>query len=208
MKIAVLGGTGSIGGAIAKQLSRKYEIIIGSRDPARAAEAAKRIRGGTGADYATASRQAGAVVFSLPYSALGTAAGLTEELSGKLVISPVNPLRFEGGLNYYGLEKGSAAEELAKLIPRSRVATAFNNVPALFLQRDDVVPMDVLVAADARETYDEAAGIVGSIPNVRPLYAGPLSQAGIVEAMTSMVLNLASLNKTGNLTIRFASRKG
>jgi hypothetical protein len=171
-------------------------------------EAAKRIRGGTGADYATASRQAGAVVFSLPYSALGTAAELTEELSGKLVISPVNPLKFEGGLTYYGLEKGSAAQELAKLIPRSRVATAFNNVPALFLQRDDVVPMDVLIAADARETYDEAAGIVGSIPNVRPLYAGPLSQAGVVEAMTSMVLNLASLNKTGNLTIRFASRKG
>ncbi|HYB07811.1 MAG TPA: NAD(P)-binding domain-containing protein [Nitrososphaerales archaeon] len=208
MRIAVLGGTGSVGGAIAKQLSRKYEIIIGSRDPARAVEAAKRIRGGTGADYATASRQAGAVVFSLPYSALGTAAELTEELSGKLVISPVNPLRFEGGLTYYGLEKGSAAQELAKLIPRSRVATAFNNVPALFLQRDDVVPMDVLIAADARETYDEAAGIVGSIPNVRPLYAGPLSQAGVVEAMTSMVLNLASLNKTGNLTIRFASRKG
>ncbi len=207
MKVAILGGTGKIGGAIAKQLARKHQVVIGSRDPARAKDAANRIRGATGTDYATAASEADAVVFALPYSALGTASTLTKELSGKLVISTVNPLKSENGLLLFAPSEGSAAEELAELLPRSRVATAFNNVPASLLQKDEVVPMDIMIAADTRETYQQAAEIVGSIPNVRPLYVGPLSQAAMVEMMTAVVLNLANLNKTGSLTTRFASRK-
>jgi len=207
MKIAVIGGTGKIGGAVAKQLAKSNSVIIGSRDPVKAEGAAKKIDGAVGADYATAAREAEAAVVAVPYSALATLSGLADELSGKLVISTVNPLKVENGLTLFALERGSAAEELAELLPKSRVATGFNNVPPLLLQRDEVVPMDVMVAADTRETYDEAAKIIGSIPNIRPLYAGPLSQAGLIEALTAVVLNLASLNKTGSLTTRFASRR-
>lgn len=207
MKVTVLGGTGKMGSGVAKQLAKRYQVVIGSRDPAKAKRAARGIRGATGADYASAAREADAVVFALPYSALGTASALAKELSGKLVISTVNPLKFENGLAYYSPKESSAAQELAKLIPESRVATAFNNVPAAFLQQEEVAPMDIMIAADSEKTYQEAAKIVGSIPNVRPLYAGPLSQAAMVEGMTAVVLNLASLNKTGVLTTKFASRK-
>jgi 8-hydroxy-5-deazaflavin:NADPH oxidoreductase len=208
MKVAVLGGTGKMGRAIAKRLANGNKVIIGSRDPARAREAAKGIPGAVGMDYAGASREADAAVVSIPASAIGTVAPLAKDLAGKLVISMVNPLRSEGGFLHFAREKGSAAEELARLLPESRVATAFNNIPAGLLERDEVIPIDVIVAADSRETYEEVAKLVKSIPNLRPLYAGPLSQAVIVEMITALVLNLASLNGTGSLTTKFVSRKG
>ncbi|HEV2226824.1 MAG TPA: NAD(P)-binding domain-containing protein [Nitrososphaerales archaeon] len=208
MKVAVLGGTGAMGGAVAKQLSKNNAVVIGSRDPARAEEAAKSIKGAIGSDYATATREAQTAVFAIPYSAIGEAAALANELKGKLVISMFNPLKFEGGMLHFSLEKGSAAEELAALLPDSRVATAFNNVPSRIFEEEEPVPMDILVAADLKETYDEAAALVRSIPNLRPLYVGPLSQAQMVERTTALVLNLAKLNKTGALAPRFVSRKG
>jgi NADPH-dependent F420 reductase len=206
VKVAVLGGTGAMGGAVAKQLSKNNVVVIGSRDPARAEEAARSFKGATGADYATATREAEAAVFAIPYTAIGEAAALANELRGKLVISMFNPLKLEGGLLHYALEHGSAAEELAALLPDSRVATAFNNVPSRIFEEEEPVPMDILVAAE--ETFDEAAGLVRSIPNLRPLYVGPLSQAQMVERVTALVLNLAKLNKTGALATRFVSRKG
>jgi 8-hydroxy-5-deazaflavin:NADPH oxidoreductase len=208
MKIAILGGTGKMGLALAVRLAGANEVIIGSRDPARAREAAKKVPGAMGTDYESASKEADAVVVTVPASALGTFSSLGDALSGKLVISAVNPLRFEGGVVYYGGEGGSAAEELARALPRSRVATAFNNIPAGFFQKGETVPIDVLVAADSKEAYEETARIVKSVPNLRPLYAGPLSQAVVVESITALVLNLANLNKTGSLTTRFVSRKG
>jgi len=194
-----------MGGVLAKQLSRSNAVVIGSRDPSRANEAAKNIRGATGADYATAARDAEVTVFAVPYSAIGEAARLAKELSGKLVISMISPLKLEGGLFHYPLEKGSAAEELAAFLPGSRVATAFNNVPARMFEKEEPVPTDILVAADSKETFDGTAGLVRSVPNLRPLYVGPLTQAQMVERITALVLNLAKLNGTRALTTRFVS---
>lgn len=208
MKVAVLGGTGKMGRALAERLAKNNGVIIGSRDPDRAKAAAEGIPGATGTDYASASREADVVVVAIPSSALEIVAPLAKDLSGKLVISAANPLKFENGLMHFGMEKGSAAEELASILTESRVATAFNNIPAGFFEREEAAPVDVLVAADKKETYDEAAALVRSIPNLRPLYAGPLSQARMVESITALVLNLAKLNGTGALTTRFVSRKG
>jgi NADPH-dependent F420 reductase len=207
MKVAVIGGTGRMGRAIAKQLSRANEVIIGSRDPERAKEAARGVRRAEGMGYAGACLKAEAVILSIPYSALGEAASLSAELEGKLVVSVVNPLKMEGGLLRFSLRGGSAAEELAEMLPKSRLGTAFNNVSSIFFERDEVTPMDILVAADSRGTYAEVAKLVESIPNLRPLYAGPLSEAGIIERMTPLVLNLAKLNRTGSLATKFVSTR-
>ena len=208
MKIAILGGTGKLGMALAGRLAESNKVIIGSRDPARARETAKRIRGATGSDYEGASEEADAVVVAVPASAMGTIGELADALSGKLVISAMNPLRVEGGLTYFDRDKGSAAEELSKLLPGSRVTTAFNNIPPGFLRGGEVPPIDVLVAADSKEAFEETAEIVRSIPNLRPLYAGPLTQAAVVESVTALAINLANLNQTGSLSTKFASRKG
>ena len=208
MKVAVIGGTGAMGRALAKHLSREYEVIIGSRDPSRAAAAAADMGQASGADYRGASKAADTVILAIPYEAMGLVADLASEVSSKLVVSVINPMKMEGGLLRYALKNGSAAEELAHIFPHSRVATAFNNVPSGFLKNDVVPPVDILVAADSKETYQEAAKLVASIREMRPLYVGPLSEARIVEEITPLVLNLASLNGSKALTTRFVTRKG
>lgn len=208
MKVAVLGGSGAMGKGLARHLSKKNEVVIGSRNPRRAVEAAKGIVGATGMDYMDAAKASEIVIFAIPYSAIGEAAALSEALARKTAVSIINPLRVEGGLLKFALREGSAAEELARLLPESHVATAFNNVSSLFFECEEMVPMDILVATDARGTFDQVASLVRSVPNLRPLYAGPLAEAGVIERMTPMLLNLARLNKTGSLTTRFASTKG
>jgi len=197
-----------MGRALARHLSREHDVIIGSRDPSRAAATAAGIGGATGADYKGASRAADAVIFAIPYEAMSLVEDLAGEVSSKLAISVINPMKVEGGLLRYALKGGSAAEELARILPHSRVATAFNNVPSGFLKDDVVPPVDILVAADSKETYEEAARLVTSIREMRPLYVGPLSEARIVEAITPLVLNLAKLNGTKALATRFVTRKG
>jgi predicted dinucleotide-binding enzyme len=64
-----------------------------------------------------------------------------------------------------------------------------------------------VVAADSKKTFDEAARIVKSIPSLRPLYAGPLREAQVVERITPLILNLAKKNGTGDLSTRFVSQK-
>ncbi|MFI5404731.1 MAG: NADPH-dependent F420 reductase [Candidatus Gagatemarchaeaceae archaeon] len=207
MKVAIFGGTGKIGMGLAEQLSKSHSILIASRDPAKARAAAARVSGATGADYLTAAAECEVAIAALPYSAIGSVTPLASPLAGKVVISIINPIRVEGGVLVFGLEGGSAAQELAAKLSKSRVATAFNNIPVAFFRREEMVRLDVLIAADSPQTFDEAASLVRSIPNLRPLHAGPLSEAGSVERITPVVLNLAKMNGTGSLAPRFVSEK-
>ena len=197
-----------MGLVVAKRLAKNHEVIIGSRDPARAEKAAREVKGAVGADYHVACKMADVILFSIPYSALGSMAELAEDARGKVGVSLINPMKTEGGMLHFPLERGSAAQELAKVLPWTKMATAFNNVPRAFFNEDFNAPIDVLVAADSKETYEKAAQLVRGVGQMRPLYAGPLSQAEIVERLTPLVLNLAGLNGTGALTTKFVSRKG
>jgi len=208
MKVAVIGGTGAMGNALARHLAAAHHVIIGSRDPGRALEAARGIPGADGTDYQGAARSAELIVLAIPYEGMAQVRDFAGETDGKLVISAINPMTAEGGLLRYELKDGSAAEELARLLPGSRIATAFNNIPSGFMKDEVVPPVDVLVAAESRAIYDEAAKLVLSIREMRPLYAGPLAVARIVEEITPLVLNLASLNGTRALATRFVTRKG
>jgi NADPH-dependent F420 reductase len=207
MKIAIIGGTGSMGSGLAKQLSKNHEVIIASRDPSKARAVAAGIKGASGADYSTAARECDLAIFAIPFFALDSLPPLADELAGKLVLSIINPLKLEAGMLSYGLESGSAAEMLAAKLPKSRVATAFNNITAGLFKKAEMSRLDVVVAADSKETFEEAAKIVKSIPGLRPLYAGPLSEAQAVERITPLLLNLAKKNETGSLGTRFVSQK-
>jgi hypothetical protein len=207
MKIAIFGGTGSMGSGLGERLAKSHEVIIGSRDPAKAKASAARIKSAKGADYSTAARECDSAIAAVPFFAIDSMSSLTNELSGKLVISVINPMRLENGMLSYGLERGSAAEMLADKLPKSRVATAFNNISATFFKRPEALRLDVVVAADSKETFNEAAGIIRSIPSLRPLYAGPLSEAQVIERITPLILNLAKRNGTGSLSIRFVPQK-
>jgi predicted dinucleotide-binding enzyme len=107
------------------------------------------------------------------------------------------------GVFSLSLSGESAAERVAKALPASRVAGAFHTVPALRLaQLGEELAYDVLVTADSRAVYDEAARVVSSVGRLRPFYAGPLTVTRLVEGMTPALLNVSKLNKLRSPSIR------
>ena len=128
---------------------------------------------------------------------------LAQGLKGKLVISPVVPMLFKDGFFSISLPGESAAERVARSMPGSRVAGAFHTVPATRLAKlDEELAYDVLVTAESKEVYDEAARVVSSVGRLRPFYAGPLAASRMVEGITPALLNVSRLNKLRSPSIR------
>jgi len=203
MKVAIIGGTGKLGVGLARQLKGNHEVYIGSRDKEKAQGAADSVSGVIGGESLSVASLCDAAILTIPFAAVASLAHFEGALAGKLVISPIVPMKVENGTFYYDGRQGSAAEAVASRLPRSRVAAALHTLPAGFLGRSEKLDVDVLVAADDRKTYQEAAGIVGSIGKVRPLYAGPLSAASSVERLTPLLLNLARQNGIKTPSVRF-----
>ncbi len=208
-RVGIVGGTGPLGRGLAARLSYSYEVLIGSREEAKAEGAAeevsrltgRKVRGATNLEAARACDNA---ILALPdLAASELIQEMKKELGGKLVISPIVPMRIKDGLFTYSPGDGSAAESVASILDRSRVAAAFHTVPApKLLAIGEKLEYTVPVAAERRETFSEVATIVSSIQDLRPLYAGPLSSARTIEALTPLLLNLARLNGRKNLSIR------
>jgi len=130
-------------------------------------------------------------------------AALAPVLREKLVISPIVPLVIKDGVFALASSEESAAERVAKALPGARVASAFQTVPSPMLSRLSAeLDYDVLVTADSKQVYQEAAKLVSSIGKLRPLYAGPLSVSRVVEAITPAILNATRYNKLGSPSIK------
>jgi 8-hydroxy-5-deazaflavin:NADPH oxidoreductase len=207
-KIALVGGTGELGMGLACRLAASYEVLIGSRDASRAAEAAAKVTdlagvmvtGRTNAEATTAADAAILAIPDLPSS--DALLALKPNLTGKLVVSPIVPMEFRDGLFFPKPSKISAAETVESIL-QTRVAAAFHNVPAeRLVEPRTVLDYDVMVAAETRETFNEAAGIVSSIPRLRPLYAGPLSNSRTLESLTPTLLSVGRLNKIRSPSIK------
>jgi 8-hydroxy-5-deazaflavin:NADPH oxidoreductase len=95
VRVAVLGGTGRFGKALARRLAEAgYDIVVGSRDEGRAAEAAKEL-GVDGATNADACRGADLVVLATKAEgALETARELRDAIGETPVLSVAAELTF------------------------------------------------------------------------------------------------------------------
>jgi NADPH-dependent F420 reductase len=198
--VGVLGGTGDQGRGLARRLALAgNKVIIGSRDPIRAADAAAGLdlpAHVTGASNQDAARAAGAIIAAVPWDGHGALlAQLVDELAGKIVIDCVNPLGFdERGAFPLPVAEGSAAQQAAAILPRSRVVAAFHHVSAVLLLDPEVarIDLDVLVLGDDRAATDLVQALAERIPGVRGVYAGRLRNCGQIEALTA---NLVSINR-------------
>src|SRR5262245_28285960 len=98
-RIAVLGGTGAQGSALALRLARAgHQVVIGSRDAERARLAAGELgaRTGTataGADNRAAAAAAEIAILTVPYAAQrATVEEVVGELQGKILVDATVPL--------------------------------------------------------------------------------------------------------------------
>jgi hypothetical protein len=201
--IAIVGGTGPEGSGLALRWARAGEtVIIGSRDPQRAADKAKQIVGGTaalagaisGTDNKSACEKSDIIVLTVPFEVHAeTLKHLKPSLrAGQILVDTTVPLAASVGgraTRTLGVWQGSAAQEAAELAPEGvAVVAAFHNTSAEVLRGDDDVDCDVIVCGDDKEACRTIRALARKIPGVRALDGGKLENARIVEQITALLI--------------------
>jgi 8-hydroxy-5-deazaflavin:NADPH oxidoreductase len=189
VKIAVVGGTGDFGLALAARLAEAgHEVVIGSRDAARAETKAAEA-GVDGAANEEAVRGADFVVLAVKAeTALATAESLTRSLDDVPVLSVASELRF----TKQGVLPGESAQSIAErtqAILRAPVAAGLHSLAAASLARGKAEG-DALVCGDDAEAKRLALELAAAVVTGRALDAGPLASARVLEGMTAVIVNL------------------
>lgn len=213
-KIAVLGGTGALGVALAGRLVKAgYEVCIGSRDPAKAQATALEIAGGSadmgisGNNLVEAARWGEVVFVTVPYAAHGdTLKQIREAARGKIVVDATVPLKPPkvGTVQLPAL--GCAALEAADALgPDVRLVSALQNIGAEKLASGEAIDADVLVASDDAEAADVVLAVLTEL-GLRSWYVGPLANSAAAEALTSVLIQLNRRYKMVQAGIRITGK--
>lgn len=197
--IAILGGTGKEGKGLAYRWAwAGYQILIGSRTPQKAAEAAEEICRMLGKQTQVkgfgnlkAAQQADIAVLSVPYAAhQATLASVKDVLQGKLLIDVTAPLVPPKVSTVQMPQAGSAAQEARQILGEGvEVSAAFQNISHELLLGDHAIECDVLVTGTSKDARTrtlmlvEAAGLTG-------WDAGPIENSVVVEGLTSVLIGI------------------
>jgi len=206
-KIAVVGGTGDLGNAIAKCLVSRtdHQVSIGSRSAESAAKAAaalgEDVGSGANPDVAAA---ADIVIVTVPYSAqASTLEGIREAAAGKIVVDTTVPLVPPKVMRVQLPTAGSAALEAQAILgPEVRLVTAFHNVAAHKLAEGHDVDCDVLVFSDDLEARTVVVGVAADM-GMRGLAGGALANSAAAEALTSLLIFFNKTYKADGAGVRF-----
>jgi 8-hydroxy-5-deazaflavin:NADPH oxidoreductase len=194
MKVAILGGTGSFGHAIALRLAAfgEDDVVIGSRDAARAREAAhaidsERISGATNED---AVRDADIAVLAVnANAALDTARGVAAALGSTPLLSVASAIRFEKGVGALPDPDELSLAERVQRVVAAPVTAGLHSIAASNL--DEAPPEeDALVCGDDADAKALTLRLVAKLVAGRALDAGPLASARALEGLTAVIVNL------------------
>lgn len=193
--IAVIGGTGDLGSAIARRLVKAGErVVIGSRDPAKASATAAQLtvetaRAVGAAGNVEAAAQADLVILTVPFASQETTLrDIGAAVAGKIVVDTTVPLVPPKVMRVQLPPEGSAAVRAQKILGEGvRVVSAFHNVAAHKLATDALVDCDVLVFGDDKAARDAVVRLVGAC-GLRGLHAGALVNSAAAEALTSILI--------------------
>ena len=188
MNITVIG-SGNMGSAFVKQLSRAgHQVVVAARDLDKAEAVAAAHPGSTASSLAKAAEHAEVIVLATGYGDAVAALKSVGDLQGKVVIDITNPLTAD----FMGLTIGhttSAAEEIAKAVPEVKVVKAFNTVFAQVLAdgadfgNGQRVP--VYFAGDDAAVKSTVSALIESI-GFAPVDAGPLKNARYLEPLAGL----------------------
>ncbi|QDG94681.1 NADPH-dependent F420 reductase (plasmid) [Rhizobium sp. NIBRBAC000502774] len=187
MKIAVIG-TGKMGAGFARAFaSSGVDVVIGHRDPAKAASLAAEL-GATveGGGTAAAVKLADIVLLALPYESVASVLGEVGDLTGKILIDISNPITAD----YKELLLGhttSAAEEIQKAAPGAHVVKAFNTIFAGLVSPEVRAgkTLQVFVAGDDADATAKVRELAEKL-SFDAVNAGPLSNSRFLEPIGEM----------------------
>ena len=221
MRIALLGGTGDIGEGLALRWAyhTDHEVVIGSRDPDKARAKAEEYetelssrgvdRKINGFENAMAADRARVVVLAVPAYHVGdTVEAVADSLDDDdVLVTPATGMRRDDdGFHYNRPGAGSVTELVASAAPDDiSVVGAFHNLAAGRLADLDAdLGIDTLLVADDPDAKDIVRLLAEGIDGLRPLDAGSLANAAEIEALTPLLINVATNNQDlHDLGVRF-----
>jgi 8-hydroxy-5-deazaflavin:NADPH oxidoreductase len=190
VKVAIVGGTGSFGRALAERMvALGYEVVIGSRDEQRASELAA-VYGVEGKANADAVRGVDLVVLATKSTAtLDTARELADAIGQTPVLCVASDLRFEKEGVLPGRLGTSLAEEVAEIVA-APVAAGLQSLAAVHLTERDAPDQDALICGDDLDAKRLALELADRLVAGRAIDAGPLANARALEGLTAVILNV------------------
>jgi 8-hydroxy-5-deazaflavin:NADPH oxidoreductase len=213
MSIPIIGGTGALGYGLALRWAREgTEIVIGSRSPERADEAARRVRDAVpdsrieGLPNAEAARRGSIVFLCVPFRAQSeTLNNLREALEpGQLLVDCTSPMAAAVGgraTRSLGVWQGSAAQQAQEMVPAGvTVVSALHSVSAsVMADLSRPLDEDILICADRKADKARVAELVERIPGLRAVNAGALEMARVAEQLTPLLISI---------NVRYKARAG
>ena len=182
MRVAIVGGTGAFGLALAARLVEAGDdVVIGSRDAQRAREKAHEVGAAGGAANEEAVRGVELVVLATKAdAALPTATALAEAIGETPVLSVASDLRSTDAL--------SLAQRTQELVCGPVVAGLHSLAAGKLAHgRPDE---DAFVCGDDVDAKTRALELAAKVVAGRALDAGPLVRARALEGMTAVIVSL------------------
>jgi NADPH-dependent F420 reductase len=202
--IPIVGGTGALGAGLALRWAKAgAPIVLGSRSAERAEEAAAKLREkAPGAQIEgmlneDAAKQGEIVFLTVPFRAQSeNLNNLREALQpGQILVDCTVPLAAAvsgKATRSLGVWQGSAAQQAQEMVPDGvTVIAALHTVGAPTLaDLDAELDEDVPLCGDRKADKARVARLIELIPGLRPVNAGALEMARIVEQLTPMLISI------------------
>jgi 8-hydroxy-5-deazaflavin:NADPH oxidoreductase len=190
VKVAIVGGTGTFGRALARRLHLLgEEVRIGSRDEQRGKERALEIGVEGGSNDEVVKGVDLVVLATKSNAALETGAELRDAIGETPVLCVASDLRFTDIGIVPGLEESSLAEALDGIL-RAPVASGLQTVSAIDLSGPEPPDQDALICGDDEGAKQLALELAGRLVAGRALDVGPLANSRALEGMTAVILNV------------------
>jgi 8-hydroxy-5-deazaflavin:NADPH oxidoreductase len=194
VKVAIVGGTGSFGRALAAHLAARGEdeVVIGSRDADRAQAAAQELGSGriTGGANDDVVREADLAVLAVKAdAALDTARAIAGALGRTPLLSVASAIRPEKGVGMLPDPDPLSLAERVQAIVDAPVAAGLHSIAAVNLEDADP-DEDALVCGDDARAKELSLELAAKLVGGRALDAGPLASARALEGLTAVIVNL------------------
>ena len=220
MRIAILGGTGDLGEALALRWGHDaaHDVVIGSRDPdaahaaadayGEALDARGRSARLTGSENGMAAARADGVVLAVPpYHVADVVGAVGDRLDdGDVLVTPAAGLTHGAdGAHHNPPAAGSVTALVADAAPEDvPVIGAFHSLAAGRLADLDAdLGIDTLLVGDDGSAKRTVAGLAEDIDGLRAVDAGGLANAAEVEALTPLLVNVGARNGLDDPGVRF-----
>jgi 8-hydroxy-5-deazaflavin:NADPH oxidoreductase len=190
VRIALIGGTGSFGTALATRLREAgYEVVIGSRDAERARVTAAEL-GVEGVTNEDAARGADLVVLTTKADgAVDTARSLRGAIGTTPVLSVAAELAFTKDGVLPTTEATSIAARIQEVVDGSVVA-GLHSLAASNLGGEQRPEEDALICGDDAAAKMLVLELASKLTTGQAIDAGPLASARALEGMTAVIVNV------------------